>query len=365
MTTQVELKKAILLPNGNTQAVDYSGTINLIPRNWGLIENLGLFTERFGTQKEFYVGRKEEIDSPLLEDRNWEGTRPSLTRGEFSGVTFKIPHFPVDDMILPNDIDGRIQMTDIGAGSELETVARVRAEKMEKLRRAHARTHEYARAVALATGNVYAPTGTLRTSYGQTVNVYNEWGITRQTSELRLGAGVNPQDSVAELFGEMEDASFQGDPIDGYAVLASPELFNALVSNDFVREIYSVALLTGREELLVGRLGNELGLDARYRTFRYAGVLFIEYRGTINGLRYIPANEGIAIPMMRGLGRMHFAPANKFGDINGVAQASYVWEYMGLRNDKIEIETETNFATILDRPDLVRTVTMNLDPATP
>lgn len=357
MTDKVELKKAMHFPNGNLMAVDYSGTINLLPRRWGLVNQLGLFGERFGTQKQFFLGRKEDLESPLLEDRNWETTRPTLSREEQSGVMFKVPHFPVDDFILPSDVDGLFQLEGFGAGSELETVANVRAQKMAKIRRAHELTHEFARTRALVTGEVYAPNGTLKTSYGNTVNVYNEWGITRQTSTLDFAVGTNPLSSVNDLYGAMQDMGKEGDALDGYAVICSPEMFRALTLNEYVTEIYAQAQLEGRKELLVGRLGNDLGLDKRYRSFSYGNVVFVEYKGTMNGQALIPASQGIAVPLGSELGRLHFAPANKFNTINGVSQASYVWERMDDRQTKIELESETNFAAVLERPDLVRTVT--------
>lgn len=363
MTDNVELKKAILTPNGDLRAVDYSGTIELIPRTWGLLAALGLFEDRFGTQKTFFMGRKEEVEAPLLEDRNWEGTRPTLTREGESGALFKVPHFPVDDMILPNDIDGRFVWDNtFRAGTELDSVSRVRIEKMERLRKTHAQTHEWGRALALVTGDVYAPRGTLKTSYGPTVNAYQEWGITRQSHALRVGTGIDPQESVDELVGKLQDVTFDGEELGGYIVICSPEMFAKVSRNAYIKDIYAAALLAGRQELLVGRLGNDLGLDSRYRTFRYADIDFIEYRATINGQRIIPANEGVALPRKR-VGRQHFAPANRFATINQMAQGSYFWERLGEDDDKLILMTETNFATILDRPDQVLTVTLDETPA--
>lgn len=358
MTDKVELKKAMHYPNGNLMAVDYSGTINLLPREYGLVKQLGVFGERFGTQKQFFLGRKEDLESPLLEDRNWETTRPTLSREEQSGVLFKVPHFPVDDMILPSDVDGLFQMEGFGAGSELETVANVRAQKLAKIRRSHEITHEFARTKALVTGEVYAPTGTLKTSYGNTVNVYDEWGIVRATSQIDVVVGNNPLGSVSDLFGAMQDMGRMGDALDGFAVICDPLFFKALTTNEYITEIFAQVQLMGRQDLLVGRLGNSLGLDKRYRSFNYGGIEFIEYKGTVAGQALIPANTGIAIPLGTELGRLHFAPANKFNTINGVSQASYVWERMDDRQTKIELESETNFAAVLERPDLVRTVTL-------
>lgn len=356
MTDKVELSKAILYPNGEVRAVDWAGAINLEPRNWGLIKQLGVFGERFGTQKQFVVTRSEEIESPLLEDRNWETTRPTLGREDYSGVAYKIPHFPVDDMILPSDVDGLMDYTQLVPGSELEVIAAVRARKIKRLRAAHEVTHEFARGYALTTGNVYAPSGTLKTSYGSTINVYNEWGIARQTSTLELGAAANPLASVSQLFADMQGAAKEGDAITGFAVLCSRGLFEKLIGNPYINEVYSTAQLPGRQSLLVGRLPAALGLDARFRSFEYGGILFVEYPAVIKGQAVIPANKGVAIPLGTELGRMHFAPANKLNMVNTVSQASYLWEKMDEEQTKIELKSETNFAAVLDRPDLVRDV---------
>ena len=151
-----------------------------------------------------------------------------------------------------------------------------------------------------------------------------------------------------------------GDALDGFAVICDPLFFKALTTNEYITEIFAQAQLLGRQDLMVGRLGNSLGLDKRYRSFNYGGVEFIEYKGTVAGQALIPANTGIAIPLGTELGRLHFAPANKFnaGGVNTVSQASYVWERMDDRQTKIELESETNFAAVLERPDLVRTVTL-------
>ncbi len=357
-------KAVIATPNTNSKVVDLSSEINLIPRTWGLVGAMNVFGEEFGTQKTFFVPMRDQVEASLLEDRNWKDTRPTQLRRGSSGITYKIPHFPIDDAILPADLDGNIVPQQIVAGTQLESVARLRVDKMERLRAKHSRTHEYARTYALVTGSVYAPHGTLRTSYGSTINVYNEWGITRQSFAISVGAGVNPLPSVDALYAALQAQAKEGDPLAGYVVLCSPEMFSALTRNDYIGEIYRTAFqFPQAREVLVGRLGNTMGFDARYRSFEYGGIIFLEYAGTVGGNRAIPANQGVAFPMGMELGRLHFAPAEKFSSINQTAQASYFWEYMGEKDDIIEIMTETNFAAVLRRPDLVMTVTLNTDPA--
>lgn len=355
--TKQELKKAILAPNGEVKMVDWGGAINLIGRDFGLISSLNLFSDRFGTQKNFFVTKSVEDDDVLLQDRNWETTRPTLAKEEYTGVTFPVGHFPVDDMIMPSDIDGVANFEMLVPGSELETLANVRERKLRRIRRAHAKIHEYARAYALATGKVYAPGGTLKTSYGTEVSVYQEWGIARGTAALDLSAGVNPLTSANDVFKELQGRAKSGDALSGYVVLAGKDLFQDLITNDYIADLFATAQLQGRQELLVDRLGNTLGLDARYRSFKYGGLTFVDASDVIGGQPIVAANKGIAFPMGAELGRMHFAPANRFDTINQVSQASYLWEQMAQDMTKLELKSETNFAAILDRPDLVIDVT--------
>lgn len=357
MTDKVELKKAILAPNGEVHMVDWAGAINLLPLEYGLIGKLNVFQNRFGTQKTFFVTKSVEEDVPLLEDRNWETTRPTLKGQQYTGVAFPIGHYPVDDMIMPSDIDGLANVEALVPGTEMETVARIRAEKLARIRRVHTQFHEFIRGYALTTGKVYAPNGTLKTSYGTEVDVYQEWGITRGTKQIDLTAGTNPLTSVNEVFAELQSRAKSGDALTGYVVLCGKTFFQDLITNEYITEVFAQAQLLGRQPLLVGRLGNALGLDARYRSFEYGGILFVEAPDVIGGRAVVAANKGVAFPLGTTLGRLHFAPANRFDTLNSVSQASYLWEKMGEDYDKLELKSETNVAAVLDRPDLVIDIT--------
>lgn len=358
MTDKIEINKAVTYnPLQVGRVVDMTPEIVQIPMDWGLIGEMRLFRDNFGTQKTFMIPTRTEEDAGLIVDRSYEGGRNTQGRGERGGILGKVPHFPLDDAIYPADLDGQLAPgVVLSAGTQLETVARLRVEKMEGLLRRHSMTKEYARGLALVTGDVYAPSGTLKTSYGNTINMYQEWNITRQSTNLDLAPTVDPKISVDELYSEMQGSAFAGDRLDGYAVLCSPELFAALTSHPYLRDIYTHASnFPQAESLLVGRLRSALG--QRYRQFFYGGILFIEYAATIGGVRVIPEDEGVAFPMGEALGFMQFAPAQRFSSINQVAQPAYYFEKLGENDDQIEMMTESNFATILAKPYLVRGVT--------
>lgn len=358
MTEKTVINKAVTYnPLQVGRVVDMTPEIVQIPMDWGLIGELGVFRENFGSQKTFMIPTRTEEVAGVIVDRSYEGPRNTQSRGERAGILGKVPHFPLDDAMFPADLDGQLAPgVVLTAGTQLETVARLRVEKMEGLLRRHAITKEFARGLALTTGDVFAPSGTLKTSYGATVNMYQEWGITRQSSALNLAPTVDPKISVDALFAALQGAAYAGDSLDGFVVLCSPELFSTLTSHPYLRDIYTQASnFPQAESLLVGRLRSALG--QRYRQFNYGGILFVEYPATVGGVRVIPASQGVAFPMGDALGFMQFAPAQRFSSINQVAQPAYYFEKLGENDDKIEMMTESNFATILAKPYLVRGVT--------
>ena len=353
-----QINKAVTYnPLQTGRVVDMTPEIVQIPMDWGLIGEMGVFRNNFGTQKTFMIPTRKEEEAGAIVDRSYEGGRNTQGRGDRGGILGKVPHFPLDDAMLPADLDGQLAPGAIlEAGTQLETVARLRVEKMDGLVRRHAITKELARGVALTTGDVYAPSGTLKTSYGNTINMYQEWGITRQSTTLNLAPTVDPKITVDALFAALQDSAYAGDALDGYVVLCSKELFSTLTSHPYLRDIYTNASnFPQAENLLVGRLRSTLG--QRYRQFFYGGILFVEYTGTIGGTRIIPQNQGVAFPMNDSLGFMQFAPAQRFSSINQIAQPAYYFEKLGENDDKIEMMTESNFATILAKPYLVRGVT--------
>lgn len=361
MTNKTQINKATTYnPLQVGRVVDMTPEIAQIPMDWGLIGELNIFRENYGTQKNFMIPIRTEDEVGAIVDRSYEGGRNTQGRAERSGVLGKVPHFPLDDAIFPADLDGQlVPGVSLEAGTQLETVARLRVEKMEGLLRRHAVTKELARGVALVTGDVYAPNGTLRTSYGNTFNMYQEWNITRQVSNLNLAPTVDPKIAVDELFAAMQADAYAGDRLDGYVVLCSPQLFAAITSHPYLRDIYiNASNFPQAQSLLVGRLQSSLG--QRYRQFNYGGILFVEYSGSVAGTPVIPANQGVAFPLGDALGFMQFAPAQRFSSINQVAQRQYYFEKLGENDDKIEMMTESNFATVLAKPYLVRGVTFSV-----
>lgn len=345
---------AIANPFKLGKVADLSAEINIVPNQWGVINTLGLFRNEPKSQKTVLVPRTTEADT-ILTDRNWDERNNTINGGERDVLPLIIPHYPVDDAIKPNDVDGNVDWDSLLAGGNgVLSVDKVRAEKMARIRRSHSLTLEYARAQLLRDGTVYAPNGTVVTNY------YTEFGVSRQTIFFDLASTtVNPISKAETVLANVQDGIASGDMITDVIALCSPAFFNALISNPFVYESYQYFAQAQGPALLNGRLTAGRPFDSRFRSFEYGGVLFVEVRGGVAGVPYITSGEAYAFPMGTDSFRTYYAPANRFSTVNKQALESYYFEYRNEKDDIIEIMTETNFLNALLRPQTV--VTLDMD----
>lgn len=348
-----QIAKAIANPWKLGKVIDLSPAINVLENQWGLINQLGIFNNEPKSQKQVLVPRTFDKDV-ILTDRNWDERNNAMSGVDRDVLPMVIPHFPVDDAITPNDVDGNVDWDSLlQGGNDTLTVNKVRAEKMARIRRAHALTLEFARAQMLRDGSVYAPNGTVVT------NFYTEFGLTRQVINMDLASATdNPIGKFEDVFAGIQDGVSSGQLITDIIVLCSPEFFNALITNPFIFESYQYFQQPQGPRLLNGRLTASGTLDARYRTFDYAGMTFIEVRGNVNGTAYVEAGKAYAFPRGTDSFRTYFAPANRFASVNRTASESYYFEYLNEKDDIIEIMTETNFMNALLRPQIVVTLDM-------
>lgn len=327
------------------EVVDYTEELMKIPNQWGLFERLGIFNNEGITT---HTVTFEEIDQTfnIITDRV-RGERNNVSKNDGRKIhAFSVPHFPLDDYIAPEDIQGKRAY---GSGDEAETLAAARLRKMERIRLSHASTLEVARAKLIDSGDVYAPNGTVVT------NFYTAFSITRKSVAFDLGTGTT--DLIAkceEVIAHIQDNLFTGEITERVVGICSPAFFAALISHASVKEAYKY--YASQPEPLRARLGARgQGLDGRFRSFEFGGILFIEYRGTYAGYgSLMTADEARFIPM----GTMdtfytYYSPAAKFDLVNTIGQQAYMFEYRDPKGAKIEIETESNFMNAIRRPAVV------------
>ena len=343
----------VINPNDRSKVVDRTDSLIQIPNTVGITNALGLFTPTYSTQKTVEVVRTKR-GSTLLEDRNWDERNQTIAGRDRDSLLLKIPHFPADDAITPNDIDGVVSANSMAEAAELESVANVRADKMFDLREAHGLTLEAARMQLITGGTVYAPNGTVSTNY------YTEFGITREEIVTSLATSTDPRADFADAKKAVRAGltGGQAGTVRAFVVLASDSYFQALLMNSYVTDAMKYVDNGQALSVLLGQGGAAVpGLDARFESVTLFGITWINAgaagyenaAGTF--VPFVPEGDAYMLPVgVRDMFKTYFAPANRFGTINRRAQGSYWYEYMNEKDDIIEIMTEQNFLNALLNP---------------
>lgn len=324
--------------SGQFQVEDWTEELNVIPNQWGTIGQLGIFGAEPVSQhsvvfEEITTGQAVIIDR-VRGDRAFVGK--DKTRKLH---TFAVPHFPLDDFISPQDLQGQRAY---GSPDAADTLDAVRARKMERVRRAHSDTLELARAQALVAGTVYAPNGTVSQNWN------TEFGVTRLSVDSVLGtAGTEVGEKIEAGIAQIQDNAF-GASYTGTVVLCSPTWFAKLIKHATVKNAYQYYTATPNSR---ERLGGPM---ARHRTFEYAGTTFIEMRDTIGGTQLITAGNAYMVPTGATESfKTYFSPANRFGLVNTLGEQVYMFTSDDPKGMQIDIESESNFVNALLRPAMV------------
>lgn len=327
-------------PNGQFELTDYTQEINIVPNQWGLVGQMGLFQVE-GVAEHTITLEKSSTNAALILDvvRGARAYQNTDTTRELH--SFPIPHFALADYIMPGDIQGKRAY---GNSDNADVLAQVRARKLERIRMNHAWTLEAARCQALTAGTVYAPNGTVN------VNWFSSFGVTQKVVDFALStASTNILAKLEEVIAHVQDNAGFGGSATGVMALCSPEFFGKLIAHDSVKAAYQ--FYSSTQEPLRNRQG---GATTMFREFYHGDVRFVEYRGAYNGNKLIPAGDAVFVPTgIDGLFKTYFGPANKFFAANTVGEELYAFEYADPKGEKIEIETETNFINMLTRPQLV------------
>lgn len=339
-----------------------------LPRNISIIDQLGLFEEVFVTQKKIEIQRAQ-YSNHLVKDKNWEAKANTMVSKPKKGfIQLSIPNFEEQDAIKPQDIDGVAGVSNILEAAGLETVNNIRIEKLNYLNSAFDLTKDVAHMQLLTKGTVYAPTGTLATSYGDTIDFYQEMGVTRQTVDLKLVGSADPRASVSALVRAMREAlrnSTSGGNYSQLVILCGTELFDAVYMNPFVTEAIKY-FAQDLNKLLLKTPEQATGYDANFRAVSLWGVTFID-AGTggyedANGVfqPWIAPEKGVALPTgVRGMFKTYYAPANTFTAVNKTARGRYYFERLNDEDDLIQMKVGSNFMNALLYPAAVMDITFS------
>ncbi len=327
----------------NFEVQDWTEEVNVIPNQWGTIGELGIFSTESIAE---HVVTFEEIikDGGIVVDRI-RGDRGNVGRDQSRKMhTFAVPHFPLEDAILPQDIQGQRAY---GKANEAETLDAVRTRKMERIRMSHAWTLEVARAQAIVAGTVYAPSGTVSQDW------YVEMTGGARPTATNFEFGTTTTDVLAKIesvIAQIQDNS-GAVTITGIVALCSSSFFSKLISHASIKEAYKYYSST-QEPLRQRQAAGGSAVPMR-REFFFGGVRFIEMRDAYNGVKLIPDGDAYFVPTGTDYFKTYFSPANRFGLVNTLGEQLYMFESMAPNGTAYTIETESNFVNALLKPLLV------------
>ena len=324
------------------EVVDITEELNLIPNQWSLVTDLGVFSEQSVSQN---VIQFEQIDKSLaiVADQH-RGVRNTVSKNDGRKIhAFSLTHHPLDDYLTGNDLAGvRAYGTNTDrADTEAEALTR----KMERMSMSHDATLETARVHTLVTGQQFAPNNTISTDF------YSAFGITRKEIDFTLGstAGTIVQEKSEEAIAHVQDNLQNGTIAGGMVALCSPEFFAKLIKQAGVLEAYKY--YTSTQEPQRQRLG---GANALFRRFVHGGVEYIEYRGMYNGQRLIPSGEARIMPTnVPDFAVTYFGPSGKLSQVNTLGERRYGWTYRDPKDEFVEVQTETNFINLIRYPQAI------------
>lgn len=324
--------------NNANRVADWTSELLIVPNQWGILNQQGLFVEE-GVETNVVQFEQTTRDGALIVDKV-RGERSTAGKEQGSVIrSWTVPHFPYDDYISPNDIRG---VRAYGSASQEETLAAVRARRMERIMQNHAWTLEYARFQLLTTGNVYAPSGTV------SLNYFAEFGVTQKSVNFALTTGTTDVTAKGEeVIAHIQDNA-SGETVSGVIAFCSPEFFSALIAHANIKTAYQ--FYTSAQEPLRNRLG---GKTALYRQFEHGGITYIEVRGNYAGNLFVPANEAVFVPVGADIFKTYFGAVNKFDLLGTIGERAYLFEYNSERGDKLILESESNFLNAITRPAMV------------
>jgi len=317
------------------EVTDLTEELMLVPNTYGLVNELGIFRSEAVAQNTITVEAREGTLGLVVDQPR--GTRNNVNKDDTRGIyAFPVPHHPLDDYIAPEDIQGKRAYGSDAADNEAAVLAR----KIERIRRNHAVTVEFARCYALTTGGIWSPNGSVGS-----VNFYTTFGVTRKEVPFDLANGAT--DVLAkqrEVIDHIQQNILSGEVPNGIIALCSPEFFDAYVSQAGVKEAYKY--FTSTQNPL--RDGLRSG---RYAMFTHGDVTLYRYIGSYENQKLIPANEAYFMPA----GTMdsfisYYGPANKLDLVNTLGEEAYLFQYRSPKGDKIELESEHNAIHLMRRP---------------
>lgn len=310
--------------------------INNIPHKPGRLGELGLFTNKGVTSRSVILEERDGV-LQLLVSKPYGAPADVNKPQERRARNFVVPHFPLDDSVLAEEVQG---IRAFGSQSETEGVAEVVAQKIGQMRQAHELTLEWLRMGAIK-GIVFDGDTTTVLH-----NMFTEFGVSKQADQdWDMGtAGTAQPPKIMDAMRKIEEA-LGGTPYDHLHCLMGNTLWDEFIINTSVKTAYE--RWAGGQD---GQPGGFLRSDMR-KGFWLGGMFFENYRGKIASTSFVEDTEAHIFPVgANGLFQTINAPADYIETVNTIGLPFYAKQERMVFDRGININTQSNPLNICTRP---------------
>lgn len=319
--------------------LNVTSALNKMPYQERMLGGMGLFSSESVETDKVEVDEKDGILQIVQTTERGAPGIKMASEPKRKARLFKVPHMLLETRILPNEIQNDRRTGEIILES---AVAKVN-DKLEWGRQQIENTFEMHRLGALKGVTVDAD--------GSTIYDWNaEFETTAETANIALSVDTtNTREEVLGHVRTIED-NLGGTPYGGMMAICSREFFDALTSNEAVKETY-----------YNWEAAQSLRADQR-SGFNFGGVQWVEYRGMrgLNGnIGELGANTAIVFPTgVNGMFRSYYAPADFMGSVNQLGSPWVAKVAPDQHADKfVDVMIDANPLFMNSRPNAVVTLT--------
>lgn len=323
--------------NNAFSVVELSQAINIVPNKYGRLQEMNLMPGKPVRTTTIYIENNNGVLTLLpSKPRGADGSKGA--NGKRTLLSFVVPHFPHEDVIKAEDVQG---VRSFGTEDQMQTVQDVVNDKLITMRSKHDITLEFLRMGAL--------NGLILDADGSTLyNLYTEFGITEEVVNFDFAGVPNVEGSCRSVLRHIED-NLLGDVMTGVNALVSPEFFDSLTADTAVKDAYKYHASTA----------DPLRQDPR-KGFFHQGIMFEEYRGqasysatdgTTVTRKFIAAGEARFFPVgTHNTYQTNFAPADFMESVNTLGMEVYAKQERMKFDRGIDLHTQSNPLPMCARP---------------
>jgi len=327
--------------NGNAfSATSLSAAIQLLPWKPRMIGEMGLYDEDpIRTTTVWIEKRHGRLVLIKTAARGTMGdVRSTLPR---DAVAFHVPHFPYHQNILADDVQN---VRAFGTEADLEEVSDHVNDQLEAMKDDHEVTQEFHRIKGIQ-GIVYdADNTTVIYNYFTQFNL-SQTSVNWLTTDLSYTTTTNAV--IRAIANKIGNQTYSG-----IVAFCGDAYFDAVIAHKSVADAYNRWRFG--EFFRTNKLGPQFYKAAGENGFEFQNIYFINYRGEIGDVKFVPTNEAYFVPFgIRDLFKEVIAPADMLPFTNKKGKRWYASKEFLPHQTGVQLYTQHNILALPTRPDLV------------